>query len=110
MRMIARLLALVAAMAWSVVPLTAEAPGTLAFAVHPGTTFQTMVGFGAGFDETTLRSIESIRAPMDRIRAYDLLYGDSGVRLNIVRLTVSPNAQPLRVPAARASERRRPAL
>ena len=40
---------------------------------------------------------------MDRIRAYDLLYGDSGVRLNIVRLTVSPNAQPLRVPAARAS-------
>ena len=26
---------------------------------------------------------------------YDLLYGDQGVRLNIVRLTISPNARPL---------------
>jgi len=103
MRMILRFLAVVAAVAWGVAPLTAEAPGTPAFGVHPDTTFQTMVGFGAGVDETTLRLIETIRTPVDRVRAYDLLYGDSGVRLNVVRLTVSPNAQPLPMRAARAS-------
>lgn len=35
----------------------------------------------------------------NRVRAYDLLYGDKGVRLNVVRLTVSPNAQPLQIRA-----------
>jgi len=65
------------------------------FAVLPGKTFQTMVGFGAGFNEATLKAFNAIRNPQDRARAYDLLYGDSGTRLNIVRLTVSPNAKPL---------------
>jgi O-glycosyl hydrolase len=80
---------------WRPTPLLAQQPGMLRFQVHPETTFQTMVGFGAGFDATTLRLIDAIQKPEDRVQAYDLLYGDDGVRLNVVRLTVSPNAQPL---------------
>jgi O-glycosyl hydrolase len=65
-----------------------------AFQVHPETTFQTMAGFGAGFNGD--KYINAIRKPEDRDQAYDLLYGDKGVRLNVVRLTISPNAQPRR--------------
>ncbi len=72
----------------------AQQPGTSNFRVHPSQTFQTMTGFGAGFDGTTERLIDTIGNPAGRARAYDLLYGDSGAGLNIVRLTISPNAQP----------------
>jgi glucuronoarabinoxylan endo-1,4-beta-xylanase len=57
-----------------------------------------MVGFGAGFDEKTFRLVNAIRRSQDRVEAYDLLYGDKGVRLNVVRLTISPNAK--RLPGA----------
>jgi glucuronoarabinoxylan endo-1,4-beta-xylanase len=80
---------------WHQTPLLAEPQATSAFRVHPETTFQTIVGFGAGFDQTSLQNVNALQKPEDRDRAYDLLYGGGGVRLNIVRLTISPNAQPL---------------
>ena len=64
------------------------------FRVQPASTFQTMIGFGAGFNEATAPLINAIEAAEDRSRAYDLLYGDNGARLNIVRLKISPNTQP----------------
>jgi O-glycosyl hydrolase len=78
---------------WSETWAVAEQPGTSTFQVHPELTFQTMVGFGAGFNSS--RYIDAIKKPADRERAYDLLFGDLGVRLNIVRLTISPDAHPL---------------
>ena len=74
----------------------AEQPEPSTFRVHPETTFQKMVGFGAGFSGGPgSEGFNAIKKPEDRSRAYDLLYGDEGVRLNIVRLTISPFAQPL---------------
>jgi O-glycosyl hydrolase len=69
-------------------------PDTSTFRVRPEATFQTIAGFGAGFNGD--KYINAIKKPEDRDQAYDLLYGDKGVRLNVVRLTISPNAQPLR--------------
>src|SRR5579871_6100807 len=66
----------------------------IAVRVHAETTFQTITGFGSGLS-TTLRWMNAIQNPRDRDRAYDLLYGAEGVRLNIVRLNISPAAQPL---------------
>src|SRR5579862_4856427 len=63
--------------------------------VDPERTFQTMVGFGSGFFDGTGKLIDTIRNPADRVKAYDLLYGNDGVRLNVVRLTISPDAKPL---------------
>jgi O-Glycosyl hydrolase len=62
---------------------------------HPETTFQAMTGFGAGFN--TSEWINKIKDPQDWAKAYNLLYDPqyNGVRLNIVRLTVSPDAQEL---------------
>ncbi len=74
---------------WCVTPALPEQIGSVAFRVHPETIFQTMIGFGAGFNEQTLTYFNFIKKSEDRARAYDLLYGDDGVRLNIVRLTVS---------------------
>ncbi len=69
-------------------------PGFMAtFSVHPGTTYQTITGFGAGFTAATEQIMAMITSPQDRARAYDLLYGESGARLNIVRLTISPSAK-----------------
>lgn len=68
-------------------------PDRSAFRVHPETTYQTVAGFGAGFNSD--KYVNAIRKPEDRERAYDLLYGDTGVRLNVVRITISPNAQTL---------------
>ena len=76
------------------VPLLAAQPATSTFQVHPNTTFQTIAGFGAGFNQSSFQHVNAIRKPEDRVRAYDLLYGDEGLRLNVVRLTISPNAQP----------------
>ena len=80
---------------WDQAPLRAAQPATATFQVHLETTFQTISGFGAGFNHASLQHISAIRKPEDRARAYDLLYGDDGLRLNIVRLTISPNAQPV---------------
>jgi O-glycosyl hydrolase len=74
--------------------------GEVLFRVHPETTFQTMVGFGAGFNAGSLQNFNAIQKPADRDRAYDLLYGPEGVRLNIVRLTISPHAQPVKPPGS----------
>jgi O-glycosyl hydrolase len=64
------------------------------FRVHPETTFQKMAGFGAGFSGGPgCEGFAAIEKPEDRRRAYDLLYGQDGVRLNIARLTISPFAQ-----------------
>ena len=56
-----------------------------------------MVGFGAG-----IHSPEDIRAldEKDREHLYDLVYGEEGLRLNIIRIIVSPLAQPLAADAA----------
>jgi O-glycosyl hydrolase len=64
-------------------------------AIHPETTYQTMTGFGAGFN--TDEYIKKIFKPEDREQAYNLLYGpqENGTRLNIVRLVVSNTAQEL---------------
>lgn len=63
--------------------------------IHPETTFQTMTGFGAGFN--TSKWINEIKDSQDWAKAYDLLYGPqyNGVRLNIVRLVVSNYAREL---------------
>ncbi|MGA2620426.1 MAG: glycoside hydrolase [Thermoguttaceae bacterium] len=87
--------------AWNQTPLRAEPPATSTFRVHPETTFQTIAGFGAGFNQSSHQHVNAIRKPEDRVRAYDLLYGDEGLRLNIVRLKISPNAQPVQQPDAR---------
>ena len=70
-------------------------PQHAALLFHPETTYQTMTGFGAGFN--TSEWINKISNPQDWARAYDLLYGPqyNGVRLNIVRLVVSNTAQEL---------------
>jgi glucuronoarabinoxylan endo-1,4-beta-xylanase len=67
----------------------------LAFKVQPETTYQTVAGFGAGFDENTNYVMQQIASAQDRAKAYDLLYGGAGARLNIIRLTISPLAQPI---------------
>jgi O-glycosyl hydrolase len=85
---------------WGQAPALADQPFT--FLVHPETTFQTIVGFGSGFNEGSLNEINAIQNPADRARAYDLLYGEQalGTNLNIVRLTISPTAKPLLTAAA----------
>jgi O-glycosyl hydrolase len=76
--------------------LDRKAPAGTEFRVHPTKTLQTIDGFGAGFDGKNVpKAFEAIEKPQDRERAYDLLYGDPGARLNVARLTISPNAQPL---------------
>jgi O-glycosyl hydrolase len=64
------------------------------FRVHPNVVFQTMAGFGAGFCETTLKDIQPL-TDEGRTRFYDLLYGEDGVRLNIIRFHISWKARPL---------------
>ena len=78
-------------------PATGEhaAGKPLSFVVHPERTHQDMVGFGAGFNENAEALMETIVSPRERGKAYDLLYGDPGTRLNIVRLVVSPTAEAL---------------
>jgi glucuronoarabinoxylan endo-1,4-beta-xylanase len=85
---------------WGHAPVFANK--TTTFLVHPDTTLQTMVGFGAGFNEGTIEDINAIKNPADRARAFDLLYGEQvlGTNLNIVRLTISPTAQQLLKPTA----------
>lgn len=63
--------------------------------VHAERTHQVIVGFGTGFDHVAKQCIDALKIPQDRERVYDLLYGDRGVRLNIVRLPISPHARPL---------------
>jgi O-glycosyl hydrolase len=77
--------------------LLAEQPATSTFRVHPETTYQTITGFGTGFNQSSLQHLNAIRKPEDRARAYDLLYGNDGLHLNIVRLTVSPTVPALAV-------------
>jgi len=64
------------------------------FTVHPETTYQTIQGFGAGFNGIAEDLVNTIRSEY-QAKAYDLLYGESGVQLNIIRLTVSPAANPI---------------
>jgi glucuronoarabinoxylan endo-1,4-beta-xylanase len=72
---------------------------TAEFRVWPKVTHQTMAGFGAGVCEGTLNEIKSLQEK-DRERLYDLVYGDDGLRLNIVRMHVSATAKPLEADAA----------
>ena len=65
------------------------------FVVEPRLVHQTMAGFGAGFNQDAEKLMRTIAAPQDRERAYDLLYGDAGARLSVVRIVVSPDASPL---------------
>lgn len=88
-------LSLLRPMAWAQPVLEAHAD----FHVFPGIHFQTMTGFGAGVCESTLKDMQPLK-PADRQRLYDLVYGDDGLRLNIIRLHVSPHAQPLAAGAA----------
>jgi O-glycosyl hydrolase len=85
---------------WSQMPVLANQ--TTMFLVHPETSFQTMVGFGVGFNEGSIQDINAIKNPADRARAYDLLYDEQalGTNLNIIRLTISSTAQPLLKPTA----------
>jgi glucuronoarabinoxylan endo-1,4-beta-xylanase len=85
---------------WGQTPALANQP--FMFLVHPETTLQTMVGFGAGFNEGSIQDINAIKNPADRARAFDLLYGEQtlGTNLNIVRLTISSTAKPLVKPDA----------
>ncbi len=53
-----------------------------------------MSGFGAGICETSLKDMQAL-VQKDRDRLYDLVYGENGLRLNIIRIHVSPNAQSL---------------
>jgi glucuronoarabinoxylan endo-1,4-beta-xylanase len=72
-----------------------EASKTAAeFRVMPEVACQTMAGFGAGVCEGTLQEIEALKQK-DRQRLYDLVYGDDGLGLNIVRIHISATAQPL---------------
>ncbi len=84
-------------MDWGQPSAIAEQSDTSTFQVDPETTFQKIVGFGAGFSGGwgSEAFLKAIKKPEDRNHAYDLLYGDEGVRLNVVRLTISPNAQPI---------------
>ena len=75
------------------------------FTVHPETTYQTVTGFGAGFNGGAEQLMETIKSQQDRAKAYDLLYGEAGARLNIIRLTISPLAAPV---CARTPTDRRP--
>lgn len=63
--------------------------------VHPTKVKQTMDGFGAGIDGDKVPAMLMLLGEADRRRAYDLVYGESGAHLNIVRLTISPYAAPL---------------
>jgi O-glycosyl hydrolase len=69
------------------------------FRIFPGVGFQTMTGFGAGMCATTLKDMQAL-GPKDRLRLYDLVYGEDGLRLNIIRIHISPKAQPLSAGAA----------
>jgi len=69
-----------------------EQPAT--FRVHPEVTYQTMTGFGAGYYQNSLDDINAVKAE-DRDQVYELLYGEKGVRLNIVRFHISWSAEPL---------------
>ena len=62
------------------------------FRIFPQVSFQTMSGFGAGICETTLQDMQPL-GPKDRHRLYELVYGEDGLRLNIIRIHISPNAQ-----------------
>jgi glucuronoarabinoxylan endo-1,4-beta-xylanase len=75
----------------------AEAPAD--FRVFPETSYQTMSGFGAGICENTLKDMQAL-SPKDRERLYDLVFGEDGLRLNIIRIHISPNAQPFSTGAA----------
>jgi glucuronoarabinoxylan endo-1,4-beta-xylanase len=77
-------------------PPSAKPQDAATFRVHPEMTFQKMVGFGAGFSGGPgSAAFDAIEKLEDRGRAYDLLYGKQGLRLNIARLIISPFAQPL---------------
>jgi glucuronoarabinoxylan endo-1,4-beta-xylanase len=91
----------VRALSWD--RMQAQADHRATFLVHPETTYQTMVGFGSGFNEGSLVDINAIQNPTDRAHAYDLLYDGQipGANLNIIRLTISPNAKPLLTIAGR---------
>ena len=69
------------------------------FRVLADVSCQTMVGFGAGVCEGTLKDIQALGQQHQR-RLYDLVYGEDGLRLNIVRMHVSATAQPLAADAA----------
>jgi len=73
--------------------------GGLVFHVRPEVTYQTMTGFGAGFNASTQAWFDALTNKSDRDAAYRLLYGDDGTELNIVRLTISPSAKPLAQPS-----------
>jgi Domain of unknown function (DUF4185) len=73
------------------------------FRIFPGVSFQTMTGFGAGICEATLKDMQAL-GPEGRQRLYDLVYGEEGLRLNILRIHVSPNARSLADYAALAKQ------
>jgi glucuronoarabinoxylan endo-1,4-beta-xylanase len=60
--------------------------------IHPRDQMQTMEGFGAGIDGNKVPAMFGLLNRADRQHAYDLVYGESGAQLNIVRLTISPYA------------------
>jgi O-glycosyl hydrolase len=97
---VACVIGLLLTLGWYLAPVLADQP--FMFAVHPETTLQTMVGFGSGFNESSLDDINAIQNPAERARAYDLLYGanELGTNLNIVRLTITSTAKPMSAPAA----------
>lgn len=73
-------------------PLVLGEPAT--FTVYPDQTFQTMAGFGAGMYQGTMSDLESLKAE-ERAKAYELVYGDKGLGLNIIRFHVSWTTEPL---------------
>jgi O-glycosyl hydrolase len=65
-----------------------------AFCVDPAATYQTITGFGAGVFPLDLIAAADLR-PGERERMYDLLYTGKGTRLNILRLSIPWDAEPL---------------
>jgi len=64
------------------------------FCINPATTYQKIEGFGAGFFWQTLEAASDL-TPEERERMYDLLYTNKGLRLNILRLAIPGNQEPL---------------
>jgi O-glycosyl hydrolase len=83
-----RLAVIIAALHLAVI--AGPARGQSVVNVHPTKVEQTMGGFGAGIDGDKVPALLGSLGGADRRRAYDLVYGESGAHLNVVRLTISP--------------------
>ena len=73
-------------------PVVLGEPAT--FTIHADRKLQSITGFGAGMYQGTITDLESL-SPEGRAKAYELVYGDKGLGLNIIRFHISFTTQPL---------------